>query len=70
MNFLDARKSASALAPLPSSSVTISPALRGGRGSVFSTVDQAADRPTFSASTPRSLSDQVYTGFFLAAMIP
>ena len=30
----------------------------------------AADSPTSSASTPRSASDQVATGFFFAAMIP
>ena len=70
MNFLEARNSASATAPEPSSSVTISPADRGGRWVVSSTCDQATDSPTFSASTPRSDSDQVYSGFFFAAMIP
>ena len=58
MNFLDARNSTSAPAPEPSSSVTISPAVRGGRAVVSSTCDQATDRPTSPASTPRSDSDQ------------
>src|SRR5680860_47814 len=70
MNFLLTRNSASFAAPDPSSSVTTSPCVRGGRASVDSTVVHAADRPTFSASTPRSASDQVSTGFFFAAMIP
>ena len=35
MNFLDARNSTSAVAPEPSSSVTISPWLRGGRASAW-----------------------------------
>ena len=48
MNFLEARKSTSALAPEPSSSLTISPAVRGGRAVVSSTAVQAADRPTWS----------------------
>jgi len=50
--------------------VTISPAVRGGRAVVSSTSVHAADRPTWSASTPRSPSDHVSIGFFLAAMIP
>ncbi len=70
MNFLDARNSTSAVAPEPSSSVTISPWLRGGRSSVPSTADHAASRPTSPASTPMSESDQVSSGFFFAAMIP
>ncbi len=37
MNFLEARKPVSALAPEPSSSLTISPWVRGGRASVSST---------------------------------
>jgi hypothetical protein len=36
-NFLETRKSTSALAPDPSSSLTISPAVRGGRACVAST---------------------------------
>jgi electron transfer flavoprotein alpha/beta subunit len=57
MNFLEARNSVSALAPEPSSSLTISPAVRGGRAVVSSTAVQAASSPTSLASTPMSLSD-------------
>jgi hypothetical protein len=57
MNFLEARNSVSAAAPEPSSSLTISPWLRGGRAVVSSTAVQATARPTSPASTPRSLSD-------------
>src|SRR5512139_110195 len=70
MNFFDARNPASAVAPEPSSSVTISPCVRGGRAAVSSTWLHEADRPTWDASTPRSESDHVSTGFFFAAMIP
>src|SRR5690606_15779775 len=70
MNFFEARNSTSAVAPEPSSSLTISPAVRGGRAAVSSTAVQAAARPTWPASTPRSLSDRVSSGFFLAAMMP
>ena len=42
MNFLEARNSVSALAPEPSSSLTISPAVRGGRAVVSTTSVQAA----------------------------
>ena len=59
MNFFDARNSTSAVAPEPSSSVTISPWVRGGRSSVSSTAVHAASSPTLSASRPMSLSDQV-----------
>ena len=55
MNFLEARNSVSAVAPEPSSSLTISPAVRGGRAVVSSTSVHATDRPTSPASTPRSL---------------
>src|SRR5690606_40242689 len=70
MNFLDARNSTSAVAPDPSSSLTISPAVRAGRSVTFSTVVHAASRPTSPASTPMSdrLSDS--SGFFFAAMMP
>ncbi len=57
MNFLEARNSVSAVAPEPSSSVTISPAVRGGRSVVSWTSVHETDRPTWSASTPRSLSE-------------
>ncbi len=58
MNFLAARNSVSAVAPEPSSSLTISPAVRGGRAVVSSTSLHATDRPTWAASTPRSASDE------------
>ena len=54
MNFFEARKSTSAAAPDPSSSVTISPAVRGGRGSNDSTFVHAASRPTEPASMRES----------------
>ena len=41
-NFLDTRNSVSAVAPDPSSSVTISPAVRGGRAAV-SVTDQTGE---------------------------
>ena len=50
--------------------VTISPAVRGGRASVPSTLVHACSRPTSPASTPMSDRDQVSSGFFFAAMIP
>ena len=59
MNFWDARNSVRAVAPEPSSSFTISPAVRGGRSVASSTCVHATESPTWSASTPRSLSDQV-----------
>ena len=46
MNFLAARNSTSAAAPEPPSSLTISPAVRGGRALGPSTSVQAAARPT------------------------
>ena len=60
-------------APLPaseSSSVTIVPAVRGGRAVTSVTSVQAATPPTWSAESSRSASDQVCTGFFFAAMMP
>ena len=44
--------------------------LRGGRLANSTTADVAPARPTSSAGTPRSASDRVCTGFFLAAMMP
>ena len=70
MNFFEARNSASAVAPEPASSVTISPCVRGGRSSVSTTSVHAAPAPTCAASTPRSDSDQVSSGFYFAAMMP
>src|SRR5690606_20152410 len=68
-NFLDARNSTSLMPPSPSS-VTISPAVRGGRGVVDRTLVQALSRPTSPASMPRSARLHCSTGFFLAAMMP
>lgn len=50
--------------------MTISPFVRGGRSRVADTDDHAADKPTWSGSTPRSPSVHDSTGFFFAAMIP
>ena len=58
MNFLAARNSTSAVAPEPSSSVTISPACAAGGPWCPRPRVQATDSPTSPASTPRSASDQ------------
>jgi hypothetical protein len=44
-------------------------AVRGGRGTASSTSVSEPARPTSPASRPRSATDHVCTGFFLAAMI-
>ena len=43
---------------------------RGGFGAASSTVDHALARPMSPASKPRSAAVTVFTGFFLAAMMP
>jgi hypothetical protein len=50
--------------------VTLTPSPFGGRPAKSSTWLVALARPTVDGSTPRSASDLVSTGFFLAAMIP
>src|SRR5699024_5133959 len=53
MNLREARNSASLVPPSPSSA-TIVPCSRGGRLVISWTAVQAASRPTWEASTPRS----------------
>src|SRR6185312_16199677 len=67
MNFRSARNAA-ALAPPSPSSLTTTPAARGGRAAKSATSVAEPPRPTASGDTPRSASVSVCTGFFFAAM--
>src|ERR1700752_1794880 len=69
MNLRSARNPA-AFAPPSPSSLTTTPAARGGRAAKSSTQDAAPPSPTEPAPTPRPASDRTWTGFFFAAMIP
>jgi hypothetical protein len=69
MNFFDARNSASAAPPEPLVGDDLALAARRALLGLLDLRPRGA-RPTCEASTPRSASDQVSTGFFFAAMIP
>src|SRR5215470_16011990 len=69
MNFRSARNAATLTPPSPSS-LTITPAARGGRAAKSATAVADPPSPTASAPRPMSASDSVCTGFFFAAMIP